>query len=128
MAGSHLTRETIAGRNYWFAASSITAGENGSTVHLLPNYDEYLISYKDYSPVFDPARFANTASLERVFGGHILVVGGRVAGGWRRALKRNEVAIEIEPLVPLRASEREALEVAVERYGRFAGVPATLLG
>jgi hypothetical protein len=126
MAGSHLTRETIGGRNYWFAASSMAAGENGSKVHLLPNYDEYLIAYKDYSPVFDPARVANTASLERVLGGHLLVVGGRVAGGWRRTLKRDEVAIEIELVAPLRARERAALEVAVERYGHFAGLPAAL--
>lgn len=126
MAGSHLMRETIGGRNYWFAAASMAAAENGSTVHLLPNYDEYLIAYKDYSPVFDPTRFVKTASLERVLGGHILVVGGRVAGGWRRTLKRDEVAIEIELLAPLRARERAALEVAGERYGRFAGLSAAL--
>jgi hypothetical protein len=37
------------------------------------------------------------------------------------------VIIEAKPLAPLDASEAEALQTAVERYGRFIGMPAALL-
>lgn len=44
-----------------------------------------------------------------------------------RAVDRDEVIIEAKPLAPLDASEAEALQTAVERYGRFIGMPAALL-
>jgi hypothetical protein len=101
--------------------------EWASSVHLLPNYDEYLVAHRDHSATFDPSLLPDRASIESALGGHILVVHGRVLGGWRRTVDRNEVMVEARPLARLDASEADALQTAVEGYGHFVGMPAALL-
>lgn len=127
MAGAHLAQATIDGKTYWFEPSAIDESETASTLHLLPNYDEYLIAYEDYSPVFDRSLFSGTSSLDAVLAGHILVVDGQVVGGWHRTLERGRATIEVEPLVQLGTGQRDALQAAGERYGLFLGVPVAVV-
>lgn len=122
MAGTHLGQETIDGKTYWSASSTVPERSQTSTVHLLPNYDEYLISYKDYSPVFDRSRLTGTAPIEAVLGGHILTVGGQVTGGWRRTVHGKGVVINVRTLAPLTAAQRSDMKGVAERYERFLGM------
>jgi Winged helix DNA-binding domain len=55
-----------------------------------------------------------------------IVIDGRTVGSWRRRVDRRAVAIEATLFTALTAAERSALETAVERFGRFIGLPATL--
>jgi hypothetical protein len=126
LVGPHLTHASIDGKRYWFAHPSAREPEGSSTVHLLPNYDEYLIAYRDYSPVFDSSRFPAAASRDGVLGGHLLVVDGQVAGGWRRTIRKEGVLIEIRPRAPLSSAAREDLQTAAERYGRFVERPVAI--
>lgn len=125
--GAHLTQATIYSKTYWFEPSVVAASETASTLHLLPNYDEYLIAYEDYAPVFDRSLFGGATSLDTVLAGHILVVDGQVVGGRRRRLERGTATIEVEPLVQLGAGQRDALQAAGERYGLFLGVPVAVV-
>jgi hypothetical protein len=52
-----------------------------------------------------------------------LVIGGRVAGSWRRTFSRGEVVVEVAPFEPLTADEAEAIAAAARRYGEFLGLP-----
>ena len=91
--------------------------------HLLPAFDEYAVAYRDRSALVDGAH----ASVAR--GGMfppLVVLGGRVAGTWRRRTSRPSVAISAELFAPPTASARRGLEAAAERYGRFLGLPASL--
>ena len=58
---------------------------------------------------------------------HILVLNGKVVGGWRRTIRKNEVTIRTKLLVLLDKTEQIALQLAAERYGRFMGMPVVLL-
>jgi hypothetical protein len=127
MAGPQLGQEVAGGQTYWFGTSTGTTKATVGTVHLLANFDEYLIGYQDYSPVFDESLLRGDASLRSVLYGHILVVDGQVTGGWRRTFESGQVALEVRPLARLDAAERDALEAAAARYGRFLGVPASLV-
>jgi DNA-binding MarR family transcriptional regulator len=126
MNGTGLAQTTLDGGTYWFAPSAVTAQAAAPTLHLLPNYDEYLIAYEDYSPVFDASLLRDTTSPEAVLAGHILVVDGRVMGGWRRTVERAAVTIAVEPLVRLDDAQRHALQAAAERYGLFLGMPVAV--
>ena len=128
MAGSHLTHETADGKTYWFAAHATTAKKTTPIVHLLPNYDEYLIAYKDHSRSFDASLVKETRpEREEVLMAHIVVLNGQVIGGWRRTIGKDEVAIKTNLLVKLSGVEQAALRTAAGRYGLFLGKSVTFV-
>jgi hypothetical protein len=92
-------------------------------VHLLPNYDEYLIAYKDHSPMVDVELQSRAGDA---FMAHIIVLNGQVVGGWRRVMQKNEIIITTKLLVKLDKVEQYALQLAAERYSRFLGLPVRL--
>ena len=124
IAMSSLAQTTIDGRSYWFVPGRPRVPPASPSAHLLPNYDEYLIAYKDREPVVGPAR-GSVAPQPDVFS-HSLVVNGVLAGSWRRTASRDAVAVEVTPYTRLTTSGTRALAAAVERLGRFLNVPAKL--
>jgi hypothetical protein len=113
LAGSRLQKEDA----YWFGLK--TPAATPAPAYLLPPYDEYTIAYKDRSAVLDPAH-GGVVSGNGIFY-PIIVLGGRVAGTWKRELKKDSVVITLSPFVPLKKKEREAVALAAEQYGKFLG-------
>jgi hypothetical protein len=125
MAMSSLAQTTIDDRSYWFVPGRARVPSASASAHLLPNYDEYVIAYKDREPVVGSTRGID-ARVPDVFS-HSLVVNGVLAGSWRRTASRDAVAVEVTPYIRLTASGTRALAVAAERLGRFLNVPAKLV-
>jgi hypothetical protein len=125
-AAAHLVGEVVEGRTYWSGRFGARAEERSPSVHLLPNYDEYLVAYKDHTPAFNRSLFPDATELERVLAGHSLVLDGHVMGGWRRSIEKGLVTVEVDPLAQLGAAQKEALQAEVERYAAFIGMPAGL--
>jgi hypothetical protein len=118
MVKSGLTRETVGDRDYWLAPHPPLVKETSPTAHLLPNYDEYLLSYRDTRPVLDPAHAHMIETGNPIFG-HFLVIDGRMAGVWRRDLRKDVVTITLKRFAPLSEAQEEAVHAAAERYGPF---------
>jgi len=114
-----LDEEVIDGRTYWFAGPRAPAPSGSTSAHLLPNYDEYWVAYKDRGPV-------GGASGRDAFA-QSLVLDGRFAGRWRRTLKKDSVLVEASPHRRLSRAETRALASAVNRYGRFMERPTQLI-
>ena len=108
-------------------ATTAVDQESGGTVHLLPIYDEYLGSYKDYSPIFGAGLSDRTQPGSDTLLGNILVVDGKVAGGWRRTVKSREVVVTIAPLIALGEVEIAAVEAEANRFGRFMERPVRVV-
>ena len=126
LAGPALEKRSIDGKDYWAAAGAFEPAEiDRPLVQLLPNYDEYLGSYADYDPIFDPA-LPRARTIADVLGAHIVVTDGLVVGGWRRGLARDRVTVTVTLLIPLTPDELDALEVAAVEFGRFLGLPVDL--
>ena len=132
-----LIKETIDGRDYWTtgpaparrvrASSLRAAGQaKGCSALLLPNYDEYLIAYKDRGAVIDSARAANIVARSNGAFSHHLVIDGRLAGGWTRTVKGTSVLIEVAPYKKLTPVQSRAVMSAADCYGEFLGIPASL--
>jgi hypothetical protein len=115
-----LEQEVASGQEFWLAHSPRPKQAPSPSVLLLPNYDEYTIGYRDHSAVFDLSR-----RYDLIYG-HILVIDGRVAGTWRRTLKKSEVVIETNTFAPLSKAEFRAVAEAADRYGAFLGLPVVL--
>src|SRR5215471_2681302 len=128
MAGSALVREDIGGRPHWSSPDVPPPPRvRGPIVHLLPNYDELLIAYRDRSASIDPERELDLAPFP--FGSilaHIVVVNGIVWGGWKRRPNGRGAIVELGPLGDLDDAHAAALEGAAADLERFLGAPVTI--
>ncbi|MGE0863262.1 MAG: winged helix DNA-binding domain-containing protein [Vicinamibacterales bacterium] len=126
-AGTALVESTIDGRMHWGPPDEIVPAVRGSIAFLLPNYDEYLIAYKDREPVLETGRSANLVARTNGGFAHHLVIDGRLAGGWRRTLKGHAVTIEVAPYKPLTPAQKGAVATAADHYGEFLNQRAELV-
>ena len=116
---------TIEGLTYWFAPPAAQPPRRSRPVaHLLPNYDEYLGSYRDRALVGDHAVRGDPGAARAM--PHGLVIDGQLAGGWRRTPSTTGADVAVQPARRLRSVEIEAVESAAAEYGRFTGMPVRL--
>ena len=126
LAGEALEQRTIDGKRYVAAEGGFAPAEIPEPhVLLLSNYDEYLGSYTDYSPIFD-ASLPKERTLADVLGVHIVARDGLVVGGWRRSIGRDRATANVTLLMPFTQAERIALEAAAEAWARFLGLSCVL--
>jgi hypothetical protein len=130
-ASPALTVETVGERTFW-RSDAAPAAEAGiaarATMHLLPNYDELLVAFRDRSDAMDPELPAPARVAAEILA-HVLARNGLVIGGWRRTDHGAAgVEVALTPLVPLASEEREALRDAVCRFARFLGREVTVSG
>jgi Winged helix DNA-binding domain len=123
---SALVQETVGDRTYWSAAGGAAVRRRSSSLYLLPNYDEYLIAYKDRGTLADARSSRPAIPRTPDLTPHHLVIDGQVAGGWRRTTTKTSVRIEVSTRRPLARSERRALAAAAEHCGRFLNLEADL--
>jgi hypothetical protein len=112
----------VDGREYWFTADTQPESASAQSAYLLPAYDEFTVAYRDRSAFLDPAFFE--VALHGI--GYSVIIDGRMVGTWKRTLSRNDVRISVSAFAPLSQEQRDAVEVAAERYGRFIGLPSVV--
>lgn len=126
MVKSQLEREVVNGRTYWFTASSPDAKRASPMIDLVQGYDEYVMSYSESKDVLHLSGATSGVPQGEAVFFHAILLDGQVIGHWRHSLKRNAAIVETYLYRPLVGAEAQALDVAVERYGRFMGVPVTI--
>lgn len=109
----------VDGVQYWAIDEPPSAGEVENAC-LLPPFDEYLLGYKDRSPVLDPAYRKRVNA-----GGGMLkptvMVHGEIGGIWSYKAKKREITVSIQPFRDLASQERDLIDRAAGRFGRFRG-------
>jgi hypothetical protein len=130
MLGADVERVTRDGADWWWvppADGRVPEAPASPTIHLLPNFDEYVVSYRDHGPALDPASLGDRRELD-VFAFHLVVRDGMLIGGWKRRIGPKELVVSLDLLVDLTTVERSGLGRAADDYGRFLGLPARLEG
>jgi hypothetical protein len=129
MVKAELMREEIDGKNYWFSPLSVPAREEGAPIaSLLPNYDEYMVGYKDRSAMFPAlSEKLDSQAYGRIALNHTIIIDGIIVGSWRRERKNDRVVIRTKLFRSLDVAERDALFMAADLYGEFLGKPVSLL-
>ncbi len=117
--GGALSREITGDRVHWSARTTHVASATDEA-HLLPNYDEYLVAYKDRDLVVPPSLKTSGWGSPMA---HQIVIQGRLAGGWRRTVSPARVVVDGRSLRPVSAREQRALQGAAKRYSAFLQVP-----
>jgi len=119
--------ETIGAQTYWFPNSNSTSSPetDPEEVHLLPAFDEFLISYADRSAVLPFKDRIKTISNNGIFW-PIIVVHGRVVGTWKRTIKKDRVLVEAEFFSQPDKATILQTEKAAARCGAFIEKDAEL--
>ena len=116
-----LTSIISNGHTYWFAEQVILSKSKSPGAFLLPNYDEYIISYKDRSAAIAASNI-NKADARGTIFNHTIVSNGKVIGIWKRTIGKSRVDIELIPFAPLSMANRTAITTAAKRYIKFLGL------
>ena len=128
-----LTEVVLEGSPAWVAAGDAAAPEAGAPadgVLLLPYFDAFVVGSQPRDRLF-PGRAAGRALVPSGQAGNfpVLLVDGEVAGVWHQRRSGGKIDITVEPLVPLTAGRRRALEAQAGRIGEILeGTPWLAVG
>jgi hypothetical protein len=125
-AASHLRHESIDGKSYWAPDTEGASRIKPPLTHLLPNYDEYIVGFKDRTAYGVRLHSAGMKPRTSALSGNALVINGQIVGGWRRTLVGRSAVIDPTSLIRLSEAERRAVGVAARKFGRFLGLPAKI--
>jgi hypothetical protein len=118
MVKPKLLAEAVGEQTYWFAESISPA--KSRPAHLLPAYDEFIISYKDRSASLTFEQQKKAVSDNGIFR-PMVVVNGEVIGIWARTVKKNIVQIDAEYFGKPSQAVLNQIEQAAGRFGMFLG-------
>jgi hypothetical protein len=124
-AGPALRSEELGGLVFWMGAGAAQRAPalRSPVVRLVQGYDEYIMGYTETKRVLAPPGRAWSAA-DRPIANLVILLDGRVAGFWRRSIRRDEVVVEVALLEPLDDAQTAALEAEATRYGEFLGLRA----
>jgi|WetSurMetagenome_2_1015567.scaffolds.fasta_scaffold01880_7 hypothetical protein len=117
---SWLVSETINDRTYWFNDAIPGTGHLNDKVHLLPSYDEFLISYADRSASLAMADNKKAISSNGIFYPAIMT-NGQITGTWKRIAGKDAVIISCKIFGDAWQCSGNAFGKAVNRYSEFLG-------
>ena len=117
-----LERLTIGDTEHWIAADAPPPPPRRAlSVHLLPNYDEYFIGFRDRSAIGRRVSGTSTVTGGNALIPHVIVVNGELVGIWRRTVEKERVVVSLEPHTALTRRELDLVAAQVRRFGRFLG-------
>jgi hypothetical protein len=116
LAKGDLTIERVDDLEFWMAPGA-SGSDPKTCAHLLPNYDEYLIAYKDRDLVGASDLSAWDAYT------HQVVIDGQFLGTWKPIAANEGVRLELKLRRALTSPQQRALQRAVAAYGAFVGKP-----
>lgn len=115
-----LVKEVVENQTLWLPDDFKPKKTESLNLHLLPAFDEFLVSYKDRNASLDPSRKAQAITGNGIFK-PVVVVNGWVKGIWKRTFKKDSILVEKEMFEELSAVEQEAFEATVGRFVGFVG-------
>ncbi|PSR54969.1 winged helix DNA-binding domain-containing protein [Adhaeribacter arboris] len=119
---ANLIFEIVVGQTYWFAEKAAIEIPKQENLHLLPAFDEFMVSYKDRTASLLPAYSKATITGNGIFK-PILVVNGKVAGLWQPVPQKNKIKVLLSLFDSSANLNEELLATAVKKYGIFRNAP-----
>lgn len=121
-----LVQERIDGQVYWLSPAVLKAYPASPNVHLLPGFDEYLLSYRDRSASIDRLAASRLTNQNGMLS-YTILIDGQVRGIWKRTLKKKGVVdIALTPFTEFTKVEKQAVAAAADRFAEFLGLKAAI--
>lgn len=109
---------------YWFNGDSMH-GSNGKCVHLLPAFDEFLISYKDRTAAIDLLHQPKAFTRNGIFS-PVILVNGKAEGVWKRTISKKKVIFDFRPFLKIDEMTMKEIKAAAGKYAHFMGYEAEI--
>ncbi|WP_065218776.1 MULTISPECIES: winged helix DNA-binding domain-containing protein [Butyricimonas] len=98
------------------------APSSRAQLHLLPSYDEYLISYKERGTVMDPVHHPKAFNNWGIFY-PVILYNGKVVGNWHKKASKNQIKIETTFFEDHPEISEELINHALEKHKAFFLMP-----
>lgn len=116
--GAELVRDVFGARELYVHASGAGKKSASGAVHLLPPFDEYLISYKDrmdaLSAEHQPKAFNRFGTFYPV-----VLAQGRIVGNWQKKPGGKKPDVSVSFFTRRHGTDKTRLEQARQRYLEF---------
>lgn len=99
-----------------------------ATAHLLPNYDEFFIGFRNRSAIGERLSRTDSVTGGNALIAHVVTIDGQLVGGWRRSVNKSGTTVDLQIVDKLRPAERTRLRHAIARFAEFVGTPVTTRG
>jgi hypothetical protein len=121
-AGTGLSPLTVNGKEYFISSPVSGPAPGEPAAYLLPGFDEYVLGYRDREVILGAS-----ATKKKSIGANgmmlpTILIGGSVAGIWKRTVGKREIIILLHPFSPLTPDQKDSIATPVDRYGRFMGM------
>jgi Winged helix DNA-binding domain len=121
----------VEGRRAFVLAGDTDFPELGQSVRLLPEYDVYVMGFREREQLVPEAVRAQVAAhargrYEGPAGVRFLLIDGAAAGLWERKKTAKRVELTVRPVRRLTRRQRAELAQEAERFGRFLGLEPVL--
>jgi hypothetical protein len=130
--GDELTEVDVEGQRGFVLAGDTAFPRPRRTVRLLPEYDAYIMGFRERDELVPDAvreqvARAGNGRYEGPAGARFLLVDGVTAGLWRRSKAAKRLDVRVEPAQSLTPGERSKLEDEARRLGSFLGLQTEFL-
>ncbi|MFB6318000.1 winged helix DNA-binding domain-containing protein [Saccharicrinis sp. FJH54] len=112
---------TVDDETYWFSNVDIPYKTNKQNIHLLPAFDEFIISYRDRTAAILSRDHTKAVSNNGVFR-PVIVQNGAVVGIWKRSTKNDKISLSTEYFIRESNALNRRVEKAFELYADFSGL------
>jgi len=109
--------EKLNGTEYLFKHNLFELKKSHQSTFLLPDYDEYGISYKDRSILSDP-KYKTSDETRSI---HLIIVDGVAGGTWEKITKGKSTDVSVSFFIPVRKVKMAAVTRAIRKYLSFTG-------
>ncbi len=92
--------------------------DSRNAVHLLPAFDEFMVSYKDRSASLNPSLGNAVITANGIFKPMILAK-GKIMGSWKRTEQKERMVVAPSFFKPEEALTSKALQPALKAYSSF---------
>ncbi len=113
-----LVSEKIGKQEFWFTNTNAFVQSGTNSIHLLPAFDEYIISYSDRSASLS-SDYQKKAIVRNGMFMPAILINGQAVGIWKRTIKKDVAIIATEFFVPVSKKEKKLIKIEFEKYGKF---------
>lgn len=117
---SQLHKDVLNGKEYFSGEGKLTE-LNGQSTFLMPDYDEYGMSYKDRSALRANLKEDKSNNKQWSVFGHFIVLDGTIQGTWKDEVVKDSLTVSSKFIKALSANETKKIDKALKRYSSFLG-------
>lgn len=117
---------TIGKVTWWYVPTATTVEMPDPIVHLLPNFDEYYVGFRNNEVAWDPAIRARYDTGREFWVNHYVALNGSIVGGWTRRQSATDIRISTNIPAGLDDAGWQSLHGAGAAHGRFHGLPVAV--